>query len=104
GRDPPAAGVGLARLEPDEALAAAEGVRRAGHRLDRDAAPLNVRQPVAGENHQVREALVDPEGGPADARGGPAAVVSLQVGEAVVELRLPDRPRLAEIQAFVRNR
>ena len=47
--DPPLAAPPLARLEADHVLAGAERVRRAGHRLDRERAPRDVRQ-VAAED------------------------------------------------------
>jgi hypothetical protein len=93
----------LGRLEPDQAVAAPEGVRRQVIGSTATLAPLDVRQPVAGEDHQVREALVDPEGGWSHARSGPAAAVALEVGETVVESRRTDRPRLAKVQSFVRD-
>ena len=43
GSDAPGRGVGVARLQQDKALPADECVRRAGHRLDREAAALDVR-------------------------------------------------------------
>ena len=69
---PHAAAWVFARLEHDQTVAAREGVRRAGHRLDGDApAPLGIGKSVAGEDHQVRVALVDPERGLRRARRGP---------------------------------
>ena len=68
-RDPPRAGERAARLEPDQRLAAAERVRRAGHRLDRDAAPVDVRERIAGEQHHVAVGVVQPEGQPGAVAG-----------------------------------
>src|SRR4051812_28838353 len=90
-------------LEPNETLTAPEGIRGAGHRLDGDAAPLDVRKAVAREDHQVRVALVGPEGGRAHAYPGPAVSLTLEVGEAVVEHSRADRPRLAKVEPFVRH-
>ena len=76
----------------------AERVRRAGHRLDGEAAPVDVRQRVAGEEHHVPVGLVQPERQPGAVGGAELdageAVVALEVGEAVVEPRRADRPRL----------
>ena len=91
GAMPHGAGRGVARLEPDQRLAGPEGVRRAGHRLDGEAAAAHVGQRVAREEHQVRVALVDPEREPRVRLGvreldaGEAVRVALEVGEGVVE-------------------
>ena len=51
--DPPGARPRGAGLEPDDALPGAKGVRRARHRLDREAPPVHVGQRVAGEELEV---------------------------------------------------
>ena len=96
GRDAPACRVTSARLELDKPLAAAKSVRRAGHRLDGDAAPLDVGKAVAREDHQVRVALVGPEGRRARIYPRPTINLTLEVGEAMVELGRADSPRLAK--------
>src|SRR5438876_207481 len=57
-QNPPIAAPGFTRLEDDQPLAAAEGVRGTGHGLDRDAAPPSsaVRDRVRRVDHQI---LVD---------------------------------------------
>src|SRR5262245_55517179 len=90
--------MGLARLEAHHALAAPKRVRGAGHRLDRKAAPRDVRQGIATEDHHVREALIGPEGRPdAELDADAAVVVPFQVGEAVIEPHRAYRLRLAEV-------
>ena len=82
-------------------LAGAERVRRAGHRLDGEAAAVDVGQRVAGEEHQVAVGSSSQSVRPAPRRSAQLdageAVVALEVGEAVVEPRRADRPRLAEV-------
>jgi hypothetical protein len=91
--------VDLPGLEANEALAAPEGVRRTRHRLDREAATGDVRQRIAGEDHQVRMALVDPERRDLpNADAGASVIVPHEVGEAVVELDSADRLRLPEVE------
>lgn len=81
----------LTGLEANQAVSAAECVRGAGHRLDGDASPLDVRQTVAREDHQVLVALAGPECRPVpEAHPGSSVVVALEVGEAVVESQLSD--------------
>ena len=87
------------RLEPDQALPASEGVRRTRHRLDGEAVSGDVRQRVAGEDHHVRIALVDPERRHvAQTNPGASVAVALEVGEAVVELDRSDRLRRPEVE------
>ena len=101
GADAPLARERVAGLQPDQCLAAAERVRRAGHRLDGEAAPVDVGERVAGEDHQVAVGLVHPEREPRPPSGSSeldareAVVVALEVGEAVVEPRRADRPAAA---------
>ena len=86
-------------IELDDRPAGTERVRRARHRLDGEAPPAHVGQRVAGEEHQVVVALVDPQRQPrrrsrvAELDAREAVVVTLEVGERVVELRRADRPR-----------
>ena len=61
GRGSPGARERGAGLQADQRLAAAERVRRAGHRLDRQAAPAHVRQRIAREEHEIAIAVVGPE-------------------------------------------
>src|SRR5262245_61455396 len=99
GDDAPTSGVGLARLEADEAVPASERVRCTRHRLDREAAARHVRKPVAGEDHHVRIALVDPESRPPcelDART--AVTVTPEIREAMVELQRADRLSGSEVE------
>ena len=89
--DPPLGTERLSGLESDQRTHRAKGVRRTGHRLDRNARRADVRQRVAAEDHHVAVALADPED-EAPARRvvqhDPCAPVAvrLQVGVAVVEL------------------
>src|SRR6478672_2515933 len=95
----------FARLEHDQTVAAREGVRRAGHRLDGDAPPpLGIGESVAGEDHQVWVALVDPERGPVELDAGQTILFSLEVGEAVVETHAADRVRCTEVELSVDRR
>ena len=94
--------MGLLRRQGDQPVAAAKRVRGAGHRLDGHAAASAIRKRVAGEHHQVRIRLVGPESGlPAVGREldeRKTVWTALEVGERVVELRRPDRTRLAKIE------
>ena len=65
GAEPPHADEGAAGVEHDQVFTRSEGIRRAGHRLDGQAAPGDVRQRVAGEQHQPAVALVHPQREPA---------------------------------------
>src|SRR5262245_55704292 len=102
-RDPPRARVRIPRFEAHQALAAPERVRRARHRLDGQAPPVHVRERVAGEEHQVSVALVDPEREAGSARRvvqldpREAVRVALEIGEAAVEPRRADWLPLAEV-------
>ena len=90
--DPPGAREGPAGLQADQRLARPERVRWAGHRLDREAAPVDVGKRVAGEQHQVRVGLVDPErqarrpSAVAERDASEPVAVALEIGEGVVEL------------------
>src|SRR5919108_1212200 len=58
--DPPSAREGLAGLQADHRLPGPECVRRAAHRLDREAAPpIDLGKRVAREQHQVGVGVVD---------------------------------------------
>ncbi len=60
--DPPGTGERLARLEADQVLPGLERVRRAGHRLDGEAPPRDVRQRVAREELYVLPRRIRPDG------------------------------------------
>ena len=60
----------FARLETDQRLAATERVGRTGHGLDGDAAPVDVGERIAGEDHQVRGSSRRPRAS-ARSRSGP---------------------------------
>src|SRR5215216_2948290 len=83
--DAPRAREGLAGLEADQRLPRTKRVRRAGHRLDRKAAPSDVGKRVAREQHQAGVRLVDPERQAAavlrvgERDPGEAVLVALQV-------------------------
>src|SRR5215218_2128086 len=96
--DPPGAGDRSAWLQLNECLSCPESVRRAGHRLDRQAAPGDIRERVAGEEHQIAVGLIDPERQPAalgiaERDASQAVVVALEVSEGVVQPRRADRSR-----------
>src|SRR5919108_1116488 len=59
--DPPGARKGTAGLQADQGLPGPKRVRWAGHRFDREAAPVDVGKRVAREQHQVGVGVVDPE-------------------------------------------
>src|ERR671924_954644 len=59
--DPPGARERLAGLQLDECLSCPEGIRRAGHRLDRQAAAGDIPQRGAGEEHQGPLGRLHPE-------------------------------------------
>src|SRR6185436_20160515 len=61
GRDAPGAREGLARFEADQRLTGLEGIRGAGHWLDREAAPVDVRQDVAARQLDERICAVEPQ-------------------------------------------
>ena len=87
---PPGVPDGLARLQDEQVGAGDEGVRRAGHRLDREGAPAVRRvQRVAGEHLQPAVALAGPEPDAAlrsrQPRPGPAVGAAVQAGERVIE-------------------
>jgi hypothetical protein len=96
-RDPPGGGGRLARLEPDQRVAGPERIRRASHRLDREAATAHVWTGVAREDHQVAVALVHSERYRcmdvriAQPNASAAVVVTGEIGERVVEPRRTDR-------------
>ena len=95
--------VALAGLEHEQAVPRPKCVRRAGHRLDREASPGDVRKRISGEELQVAVALVEPEEkrplvfGVEELDAREAVVVALEVGEGVVEFRRADRPRPPEV-------
>src|SRR5207302_6225703 len=62
-QNPPTAAPGFAWLENGEPLATPEGVRGAGHRFDRDAAPPagHLRDRVRGKDHQELVDQLHPE-------------------------------------------
>src|SRR5581483_12366377 len=95
GMDAPAAPERLARLEAQESLARPERVRRARHRLDCEAAPVDSRQ-VAREELDERERVVEPEDGVADADAGEAVEVAFELGERRVDPARADALRLVE--------
>ena len=101
--DAPAAREGLARLQPDQPLAAPKRVRWTRHRLDGEAAPVHVRKRIAREHHHVRILLVDPERELAapvrvsQLDASSAVLVAPEVGEGMVQDGRADRPRLAEV-------
>ena len=90
-RSPPAPLERLAGAQHHEAVARVEGVGRAGHGLDGEAAAAPVRgQRVAGEDHDVGEGRVHPERRGAAVRRretdpGEPVGLAREVGEAVVE-------------------
>src|SRR5947207_1772638 len=100
GLDPPGAGLRLLWFQADQPVPAAERVRRAGHRLDGEAPTSVDRERVAGEDHQVRIGLIDPErrlpaaGRQRDPRA--AVATALEVGERMVEPGRADHPQIAE--------
>src|ERR671924_111847 len=102
--DPPGARERLAGLQLDECLSCPEGIRRAGHRIDRQAAAGDIREWVAGEEHQVTVGLIHPERQPAAVVGiaerdaSQAVFVALEIHERVVESRRADRSRPAEVE------
>src|SRR5579871_115979 len=100
----PARDRALAGLEPDQTLAAAEGVRRAGHRLHAEpgAAALR-RERVAGVELEQLVALVHPQFGDRlvgalQAGGGEAGGIAEQRRERAVDLELADLARCAEVE------
>src|SRR5215210_1605494 len=109
--DAPAACERLVRLELDQTLAGAKRVRWTRHRLDREAAPVDVRKRIPGEHHHVRVCLVDPERdrlapvGMSQLDASSAVLTALEVGEGVVQPGRANRPRAAEvvIRALDRN-
>ena len=97
GRDPPADGVLLIGAELDEPGAAAEGVRRAGHRLDGDrTAALPWRKGVAGADLNVVGTFTEPHVRAertrrvGQAHHGPAVRVPVEVAEGGVQLERTD--------------
>jgi hypothetical protein len=90
-------------LQYYQSIPGPKAIRWARHGLDGKAAPVDVGKRVAGEDHQVGVALVDPEAGPCSAIQIPkfdtskAILVPLEVGERVVERCLADPPWLSEI-------
>src|ERR687890_933902 len=92
----PGAGPLGARVEHDEVDVVGQRVRRAGHRLDGDAAPaLPGPQRVAGEDLQPRPGAVDGELEAAQRRAaqphaGPAVGVAVEVGDRGVEGAVAD--------------
>src|SRR6476620_12047004 len=101
--DPPRACDRFARLETDQRVVRAECVRRAGHRLDGDAAPGDVGEGSPCEDNEVGVGLVYPE---RDARAAvrvveqdarPTVAVTLELGVRIVEHRAADRPAAAEV-------
>jgi hypothetical protein len=103
GNDAPCARKRGTWLQPDQGVPGPKCVRRAGHGLDGKAVPVDVGKRIAAEEHQVGVALVDPERDPSPVVGiskfdtSEAILVSLEVGERVVERRRADPPRLPEI-------
>src|SRR6476619_6557800 len=87
----------FAGLEDDQPVAAREGVVRAGHRLDRDAPAGAFGQRGAGEDHQVRIALVGPERRAVELDAREAVDTAVELGKAVVELNGPDRAGPPEV-------
>jgi hypothetical protein len=86
-------------LEPDQGLAGSKCVRRTGHGLNGKAATTHVGKRVAAEEHQVGVAPVDPERylsfviRISELKASEAILVSLKVGEGMVECCQADRPR-----------
>lgn len=77
-------------------------IRRAGHRLDAQAASATRRVPdrIAGEEHQIAVAPVLPDGDAHAAGSGQldaseAVGIALEIGERCVELDPPDRTQAA---------
>src|SRR5947209_3528241 len=90
-------------LQSYQSVPSPKCIRRARHGLDRKAAPVDVGKRVAGEEHQIGVALVDPEADPCPPIRIPkldtskAILVPLEVGERVVERCAADLPWLPEI-------
>ena len=89
--DPPRSAKRRTGVEHDQIVSRSERVRRAGHRLDGETAPLHVRPVVARVQHQVAVGVVDPEDEAAAVVGVPeldprdTVLVSLEPGERGVE-------------------
>src|SRR5262249_16254703 len=84
-------------------VARSKCVRRTGHGLDGKAATVDVGKRITAEQHQVRVAVVDPERDLssvvriAQFYTSEAILISLKIGERMVEHNGPNPPRLPKI-------